>query len=341
MNYPIISICIPSYNRPNEINRLLNSIDCNTLDIEVVICDDKSPKRDEIKSTVDSFKRFSAYSVKYFENSSNKGFDGNLRRLINYAKGEYILFMGDDDEFVPSELDKFIYFIKQNRDKPYILRSYIVKHFDGKVEYFRYLPKTQILPAGETSVAWLIKRSVTISGFTISKKKALKFKTRHLDGTLLYQVYLMAQICLKNKSIYYHRPFVQCTQGFRKDNSMFGISKSEKNRYTTGIISDDNSINFTKAYFEITSYLDNIHGTNLSKLVRFELSKYSYPFLSIQRKHGILNFWNYTKRLEKEVKLDCTIYFHLYKWSLIFFGEKFCDRVIMFIKRIVGYTPHL
>ena len=222
-----------------------------------------------------------------------------------------------------------------------MLRSYVVQHNDGNLEYFRYLPKTQFLPEGETAVAWLIKRSVTICGFTISKKEALKFSTNDLDGTLLYHVYLIARVCLFNKSIYYDLPFVKCSQEFRKNKPMFGNSKSEKKRFTPGAISNDNSINFTKAYFELTAYLDKIHGTNLTRLVLLDLSKYSYPFLSIQRKHGILNFWNYTKRLEKEVKLDCTIYFHLYKWSLIFFGEKFCDRVIMFIKRIVGYTPHL
>jgi abequosyltransferase len=341
MTNPLISICIPSYNRTDELKRLLNSIDCDPSIIEVVICEDFSPSRSEIKSIVDLYSISSKYLINYYENDVNLGFDGNLRRLAEHAKGKYILFMGDDDLFLPNALDKFIYFLKKHQDIPYVLRSYVVLHNNGNLEYFRYLPKTQFLPEGETAVAWLIKRSVTICGFTISKKAALKFSTNDLDGTLLYHVYLMARVCLFNKSIYYDLPFVKCSQEFRKNKPMFGNSKSEKNRYTPGAISSDNSINFTKAYFELTAYLDKIYGTNLTRLVLLDLSKYSYPFLSIQRKNGLKTFFMYASRLDKELGFGCTLYFYFYKWALIFFGEKICDWVIIKIKRFFGFTPNL
>ena len=340
MSYPLISICIPSYNRPNELGRLLNSVDCNSSEVEIVICEDVAPLRDKVRIVVKSFSVKSDYSVNYHENKTNLGFDGNLRRLGEVASGKYVLFMGDDDVFVPNRLDQFIKFLKLHCDKPYVLRSYIVQHSNGNTEYFCYLPKSQTLTAGVSTVAWLFKRSVTICGFTISREMALKFASNKIDGTLLYQVYLMAQVCLHNNSIYYDLPFVKCTQEFRKDKPMFGSSKAEKNRYTPGAVSSDNSINFTKAYFELTAYLDKLNGINLSKLVLVDISKYSYPFLSIQRKRGITNFLNYTKRLENEVGLGCTIYFYIYKWALVLLGEKFCDRIIVMIKRLIGYTPN-
>lgn len=341
MKSSLLSICIPSYNRPNELADLLNSIDCKSSDIEIVICEDLAPKRNIVKTVVDSFSISSIYSVSYYENTVNLGFDANLRKLIEHAKGEYIMFMGDDDIFVPNALDKLLSFLKKNRDKAYLLRSYLVKHSNGFVENFRFLPNNQTLKAGENTVSWLFKRCVTLCGFTIDRKKALEFSTSDLDGTLLYQVYLMSQVCMKYDSVYFNLPFVQCNQNFKKNDTMFGISKVEKNRYTPGKISSNNSINFTKAFFELTSYLDRFHNTNLSKLVLIDLSKYSYPFLSIQRKNGLLNFLNYTKRLEKELGFGCTLYFHLYKWALIFFGEKICDKIIVIIKNILGHTPRL
>jgi len=52
-----ITIAIPSYNRPKELLRLLESIDSTQNEkIEIVICEDKSPKREEISSVVNSFK---------------------------------------------------------------------------------------------------------------------------------------------------------------------------------------------------------------------------------------------------------------------------------------------
>jgi abequosyltransferase len=340
MSPPFLSICIPSYNRPNELRNLLASIDCNPTEVEIVICEDLAPKRDEVRAIATAFSASSPYTTHYSENPTNRGFDGNLRRLVECANGEYIMFMGDDDLFVSGALDQFIAFLKQHRDKPYVLRSYLTEHPDGRTEYFRYLPKSQVLAAGEATVAWLFKRSVSLCGFTISRALALQLATTDLDGTLLYQIYLMAQVCFKQDSIYCDIPITHAVQTFRGDKPMFGNSEAEKSRFTPGTVSHDNSINFTKAYFEVTEYLDKQHGTNLTTLVRIDLSKYSYPILSIQRKRGIASFLRYAKRLETEVGFGCTAYFYIYKWALVLFGERFCDRLIYFIKRSLGHTPN-
>ena len=55
MMNPLISICIPSYNRPVELLRLLDSIDCNFSDIEIVIREDFSPSRLKIRSVIKKF----------------------------------------------------------------------------------------------------------------------------------------------------------------------------------------------------------------------------------------------------------------------------------------------
>ncbi len=340
IHQPFLSICIPSYNRPSELHNLLASIDCDPAEVEVVICEDLAPKRDEVRAVVKAFAQRSAYSIHYHENQVNLGFDGNLRRLVEIAHGEYIMFMGDDDLFVPGALNRFIAFLRQHRDKPYVLRSYLTVHTEGRTEYFRYLPESRALPAGEATTAWLFKRSVTICGFTIKRENALAAATCDLDGTLLYQVYLMAQVCLKHESVYCGIPIAHAVQTFRKDKPMFGNSEAEKSRFTPGTVTPDNSINFTKAYFEVTDYLDKQHGTCLTERVRVDLSKYSYPFLSIQRKRGIASFLRYAKRLVTEVGFGCSPYFHLYKWALVFLGERMCDRPIGIIKRTLRYTPN-
>ena len=193
----LFSICIPAYNRPEKLKELLQSIDAEYLRIEIIICEDNSPKQSSIRKVVEDFKKNSNYEIKYFENKINLGFDGNLRNLIEKAKGDFVIFMGDDDLFVPAMLDQYLNFLEKNKNKKYVLRTYKTIHEDGKEENFKYLPKSSDLMAGEETTAWLFKRSVSLAGFTVSPKAARKFSTSLLDGTLLYQVYLMAQICLK------------------------------------------------------------------------------------------------------------------------------------------------
>jgi len=337
----LLSICIPAYNRPRQLQELLQSIDCDPSKLEIVICEDFSAARDAIRQSVESFKQRSRYKMLYFENAQNLGYDGNIRQLITHATGKYILYMGDDDRFIPNSLDQYLLFLAKHKEIKYVLRSYVVTHQDGVVEPFRYMAKSTHLPAGEDTVAWLFKRSVTICGFTIDREEALRHSTTEIDGTLLYQVYLMAEVCLEHSSIYCDIPVAEAVQSFRDDKPMFGSSEAEKSRYTPGSVSEDNSINFTKAYFEVSNYIDQRHGTRITALVQRSLSKYSYPFLSIQRKRGIRSFLQYADRLEQECGFGVTHYFYIYKWSLVFLGEHCCDKVIRMIKRALPHTPNL
>jgi glycosyltransferase involved in cell wall biosynthesis len=339
MHERLISICIPAYNRPEELGNLLESIDCNPQDVEVVIIEDCSPGREKIREVVEAFKSKTEFSLDYSENASNLGFDGNLRALSLAASGRFILFMGDDDLFVRGSLDRYLTFLNEHRDFKYVLRSYNMLHPDGSLERFRYFDKDEELASGQDSVAWLFKRSVTICGFTIDRKEAIKHSSSELDGTLLYQVYLMSQVCMVNPSIYCDIPIAQAGQSFRKDKPMFGNAVAERSRYIPGRVSEDNSINFTKAYFEVAAYLDSIHNTHLVEHIQIVLSKYSYPFLSIQRKRGISDFLKYSRRLELECGFGKTVYFHAYKWALFFLGECACDALIRYIKKIYGKTP--
>ena len=338
---PLVSICIPSFNRPKQLQDLLNSLDCDQNKVEIIICEDKAPKRMEVRETVKDFQKNSKYTIEYRENDTNLGFDGNLRNLIQHATGKFIIFMGDDDLFVPGKLDMFIKFLEENNNFKYILRSYLTIHKNGTAEFFRYLPEVKILPAGPKTVAWLFKRSVNLSGFTISRSEALKFATDELDGTLLYQVYLMSQVCIRHQSIYCDIAFTHAVQSFRDDKPMFGSSNAEKAKFTPGSVTESNSINFIKSYFEVTDYLDAQHGSSITPLVLRSLSKNSYPILSIQRKLGPLKFLKYAKTLQTELNFGITANFHIFKWALFFGGELFCDRIIISIKKRFGYTPNL
>src|SRR5437870_4748652 len=111
---PLLSICIPAYNRPRQLVELVRSVDCAPEDVEIVICEDRSPKQAEIRDAIEAEARRSPYRIRYSENAENLGYDGNIRHLIEAATGKYVLFMGDDDLFVPGALDRFLGFLVQH-----------------------------------------------------------------------------------------------------------------------------------------------------------------------------------------------------------------------------------
>ena len=90
---PFLSICITSYNRVNELYRCLKSVDTVYKDlIEIVVSEDCSPKKDEIAQIVNRFVSETDYYVLYNTNAYNLGYDRNLGKLIELAKGEYLVF---------------------------------------------------------------------------------------------------------------------------------------------------------------------------------------------------------------------------------------------------------
>lgn len=335
----ILSICIPNYNRPDKLKRLLNSIDAeNSSEIEVVICDDQSPLQSEVQTVVNEFKNKSIFSVVFVENEVNLGFDGNLRALVKQAKGEWIVYMGNDDQFIPGALDKMIKFLQENDNLGYVLRSFYSQCENGKKELFRYYNGNRFFSVGGDSLVSLFRKSVFISGFTIKRELILPYLINDFDGTLLFQLYILGEVVLNNPSAYWDEPFtMRIDEGAIPE---FGNAEAEKKLYTPGSVTVDNSLRFLHGYFKITDYFDNKYKINITKAVKKDMSKYFYPNLAIQRNKGVSVFLNYVKELNK-IGFDCTVYYYIYVFALIVLGKNKCNNLIRILKNILGKTPEL
>lgn len=336
-----LSICIPSYNRPDTLVRLLDSIDCKKhIDVvEVIISEDCAPKQEQVRMNVGAYIETSPLMIHYFENEENLGYDRNLRQCVRRASGDWIVYMGDDDQFVSNELDSYIDYLESiGEDVGYVLRSYQVLHANHHVEYMRYYKGNQIFDAGEQTYEELFRKSVFISGFTIRRKWVKDLDTEMFNGTLLYQLYLQAEVCMNHKAVYYDRPITM--QVDEESVPYFGSSKAEQHLYTAGTVTLNNSIQFMQQFLKITRYMDEKYDIHSSEYYRKDISKYSYPVLAIQRKRGRKEFREYHRQL-KGIGLDQTIYYYIYYCGLFIFGEKFCDAIIRGIKRLCKGTPRL
>ena len=343
MKSTFLSICIPSYNRPNELIRLLRSLPKDVYnDIEVVISEDKSPKRTEINIAVQKFKLSNPdLKIIYSENESNLGYDLNLKELIKKASGEFIMFMGDDDTFIKTNLSKYIDFLKDNTEVGYILRRYTIIDSNNKKENFRYFDSNKFFNSGLDSMLVMLRRSVFISGFCF-KREYVKdfFNTDYFAGTLLYQLFLCAELCLKHNSAYCDIHITEMNEN-QRGLPEFGNSNSERELYNPGTITIQNSINFVKSFLVITRYIDDKYKVESTNKFLLNFSKYSYPVLSIQRHKGIKEFARYKKELLKEIPLNKSIHFYIYYYSLLILGKKISDSIIIFFKNKLGYTPDL
>ncbi|MGL4508683.1 glycosyltransferase family 2 protein [Cetobacterium sp.] len=125
----ILSICIPTYNRIDELKKLLDSIEyeinCNKLESKVEICISDNGSTQRIEDMIKE--KALNLNIKFNKNLENKGFDFNLEKTTQLATGKYIWFCGDDDEILPNSLNKILSIIKNEEAQIYIL--------DGQVKY--------------------------------------------------------------------------------------------------------------------------------------------------------------------------------------------------------------
>lgn len=108
---PILSICIPTYNRADYITKLLNSIIIqDPKNIEIIISDNAST--DNTQELLQEFiKKFPW--LKYSRSDKNIGFDGNMKKIIELASGKYCWTVGSDDMLEINSISVIINYIQK------------------------------------------------------------------------------------------------------------------------------------------------------------------------------------------------------------------------------------
>ncbi|MCS3935203.1 glycosyltransferase involved in cell wall biosynthesis [Salinibacter ruber] len=99
---PLVSVIIPTHNRPNLLPRALASVFAQTFHrFECFVVDDGSSC--DVRSVVD---RVGDDRVKYLSHSSSRGASAARNTGIEASNAKYVAFLDDDDEWRPSKLRK-------------------------------------------------------------------------------------------------------------------------------------------------------------------------------------------------------------------------------------------
>lgn len=333
-----ISVCIPAYNRPEVLPALLESVlSQNYSNFEIVICEDLSPKRQEISEVAAAYSKQHPGVIFYHENEINLGYDGNIRNLIEKATGDYCLFMGNDDLMYPEALANVASAVTRYADVGVVLRTYASfdEAPDNINQVFRYFQDETFFPAGPDTIATFYRRSVVISGMVVHRQEALKYSTQQFDGTLLYQLYLVANILTKMNGVFVPQILALYRNGGIPD---FGNSEKEKKLFTPKLQTPESSLHFMQGMLEIARWTEEARHIRIYKSILRDIGNYCYPILSIQSKQPVAVFVKYAYGLA-EMGFWKNKLFYLYFLSLLVLGSARVDRIIQYIKRRIGHTP--
>lgn len=146
MSSPFFSILIPSYNRPELIGAAVASALANDwADCEIIISDNQSPRRAEIIAVLQPF--LADPRVRLHLQPVNLYEAGNRDFLSQAARGEWQIFLCDDDKLYPQALRSLAAAIPRQPTADLFVFGYTVIDEHDRIAYSRRAPKPLLISA--------------------------------------------------------------------------------------------------------------------------------------------------------------------------------------------------
>ena len=109
---PEVSVLMPAYNRENYIEDSVKSILNQTYtNFELIILDDGSSDK-----TLEKIYAFKDSRIKVLQNDQNRGIAFSRNRLLEEAKGKFLVLLDSDDISFSQRLEVQLDFLKKNQD---------------------------------------------------------------------------------------------------------------------------------------------------------------------------------------------------------------------------------
>lgn len=335
---PLFSVCIPAYNRARHLRPLLDSIfSQNFADYEVVVCEDRSPERDQIAAIIREYDLQYPGKIRYFENPENLGYDGNIRNLIARAAGRFCFFMGNDDVMCSDAMVESAAVIQRHPNVGLVLKSYA--WFDETPEkvnqVIRWFNEETELPPGLPSIRFAFRRSGVISGYIVHRDSAHAAATSKFDGTLYYQMHLTANVLIDKSAVVTPKVLILCRGN---EPPQFGRSASEKGIYTPGRYTPQARMNMIAGAISIIRDLKATRGIDVVDDVIHDYANYFYPYIKDQL---TLPMKDYYRLYRGYGRMGFARYplFHLYFVLAYLLGERGFDNMTRVIRRSLGRSP--
>lgn len=213
---PLVSVIIPTYKRSKTLARAINSVMAQTYEfIELIVVDDNADFPEVRSANKELILKYP--QVKFICNDKNLGGGLSRNEGLKVASGEFVAFLDDDDEYLPTKIEKQIdkYFSLNNQDIAIIYCYAEMVNID-KTTYTYYMDYegTPLLENIKHCLAptsfWLCKKEklMSVGGFeNISSRQDASLITKLILNN--FRVHRVPEVLLK---YYWH-------------NSSNGISK--------------------------------------------------------------------------------------------------------------------
>jgi len=130
--HPLVSVGMPTYNRPELLQRSLDSIRAQTYrHLEIIVSDNASPDPRVGQLISSAFSE--DQRIRHFRQQKNIGPAGNFAFVLNQARGTFFMWAADDDEWNPAFVEKLLETLQGNPKSGLSFCDFDVRYPDGSL----------------------------------------------------------------------------------------------------------------------------------------------------------------------------------------------------------------
>ena len=154
------TIIIPTYNRPNSLQRVLDYYHKHGKDFDIIVADSSSDENKKLnREIILSFPDLNMQYIDKYPKETDPSY--KYADIMNYAKDKYCVFCDDDDFIIPSGIKDSVDFLEKNPD-------FTIAH--GRYISFWLNPKKR----GEKQFCWQVRYSNQSIAFSEPENRFFK-----------------------------------------------------------------------------------------------------------------------------------------------------------------------
>lgn len=203
---PLVSVIIPTYNRPDYLKQAIESVLQQTYrHLEVIVTDDCSAENPQAAIDALQDKR-----VRLRRNSTNLGVGLNAKNAAIETKGKYVACLNDDDLWESTFLEKLVACLEHHSEAVLAFCDYSVIDSESninpqKTEEHAEREKRKNLEEGIHKPFWsigLIDRAVFCASAALVRREAVEWSRLHEAG-VFWDYYIVYLACRSGQGAYY------------------------------------------------------------------------------------------------------------------------------------------
>lgn len=221
MSNSLVSILIPTYNRPGLLHRTLGSlVNQSYNNIEMIVINDAGK---DIQQVIDNF---NDPRIKYFQNEKNLDLAGTRNVALRKSNGNYLCLLDDDDIFLPYTIEFRMYMMnKLNADVVYTRALQDIWEKVGATNNYRSVRK-QLYWDSPFDRDLILIQNISPCCCPLFSRKAWTDTGNWFDETLTTSEDWDFWVHLSRKYDFHELKLIDCECSYRTDNSQMTGSRT-------------------------------------------------------------------------------------------------------------------